>query len=174
MLDVDAGPARFLAAAEGPDSALDCGGADSEGLGDGSLSALDGGLGVAVGGGLDEVEVFVYAWDPGVLLDLVVGDGSCEAVEFSFPGFQGDEGEAVAAFVGDVDVALGGVGGGGLDDLAVGGVDALGFHEGLEEGGCGGVGGVYVDVAGGGDVAPGYASVGEGLDVAVGEGSHEG
>ncbi len=172
--EVDACPADLLAAAEGSDPVVDGGGADAEGLGDLPFSSLDGGLGVACGGGLDEGEAFVDARDPDVVLDLFLGDGACESVEFYFSGLEGDAGEAVATVLGEVDVALGGVGGGGLDDLAVGGADARCLYEGLEEGGGGGVGGVDVDVAGGVDVASCYAAVCEGLDVAVCQGFHEG
>jgi hypothetical protein len=134
VLEVDAGSAYLLAAAEGPHSVVYRGCAYAEGLGDGSLCSLDGGLGVASGGGLDEDEALVDAGDSGLFLDLAVGDGAREAVELGLPGVEGDEGEAVAAVLGDVDVSFGGVGGGGLDDLAVGRGDALGFYEDLEEG----------------------------------------
>lgn len=70
-----------------------------------------------------------------------------------------------------MDVCFGGVVGGGLDDLSVGD-GGLGLDEGLDDGGCWGGGEDDVNVAGGFDVAPGDASVGEGLDVASMEGAH--
>lgn len=66
-----------------------------------------------------------------------------------------------------MDVGFGGVVGGGLNDLSK--CDG-GFNEGLHNGGSGGMGEDYVDVAGGFDVSPGDAAICESLDVAFIEG----
>ncbi len=117
-------------------------------------------------GRLDEHEALVHARDPFPALDLAEGDGAREGVELTLHRPQVDEGEGVAPVLLHVHVALGGVGGGGLDDLPVGDGDAGTLDEGLQDGRRRRVGDEDVDVAPLADVAAGNAAVGEDLEVA--------